>query len=185
MSKWNVFAASSLISRIHTTNLLGGFNISFVMRTPLTRMTGNMLQRQKCHQSKNEHGSISLIIDVKPILLSLPDFSPEPACTTHCRAKPITIYIWPSGYAQQPQLGGEVNENSVKLLVPVTVKQRQLALQGLGKTKHTMLVTTNNHGKFCFQAKADVLISISVTYSTSPLLPWAVAEHVGVHSLDM
>ena len=93
--------------------------------------------------------------------------------------------MWPSGYAQQPQLGGEVNENSVKLLVPVTAKRRQLALHGLGKTKHTMLMTTNNHRKFCFQAKADVLISIGVTYSTLPHLPWAVAEYVGVHSLDM
>ena len=46
-------------------------------------------------------------------------------------------------------------------------------------------MTTNNQWKFCFLVKVDVLISISVIYSTSPLLHWAVAKYVGVHSLDL
>ena len=72
--KWNVFAASSLVSRIFATNLLGGFNISFFIRTPLTKMIDNMLQGHKCNQSKNEHGEISLTCPIDPFLISRANF---------------------------------------------------------------------------------------------------------------
>ena len=165
MSKWNVFAACSLISIIHATNLLGGFNMSFVVRTPLKRVIDkcckviNPIVQESTRRNFAHH---RLLIDDGHILLSLLHFSPElsrtPAYTPHCRAKPKTGYMamsLPSTTSTRRRGEGTLRE----IAGLVTVKRRRLALHGLGNTTHTIPMTTDHHPKICVLAKADVLNS--------------------------